>query len=112
MNWNNARKHCQGLKGDLASFKNEEEQNKAITAIKNLSVRLVSDWWIGLTYDEKEGWVWSDGRSVSWTSSGYDMNNNLTGYCGYLYAHLGKWYALECFKDSFQGFICRIPSEW
>ena len=108
MNWTDARKYCQVIGRDLVSFANEKEMSKARAVINN-----DGNWWIGFTDERQEGnWVWSDGRSVTWTSwhsccPRVKRNKN----CAYLYANDGEWYDDPCSYE-YNKFICRMNSGW
>ena len=91
------------MKGDLASFKNEEEQSNVDSS---------SDWyWIGLTDKEEEGkWVWSDGSNNVWQNwRGQEPNGGTEENCVAI-SHDGKWIDDGCFRPRF--FVCKIPGAY
>jgi len=68
--WQESRKACQDLGGDLAEFKNRQEQNKVLTAIGQLTYPLGAykeNYWIGIEKGRGDA-VWISGEKVDFDS--------------------------------------------
>jgi len=61
--WEDARRHCQGLGGDLVSITSQKEMDE-VEAVITLNGGSENQHWIGLSFDESDGsYEWSDGTS-------------------------------------------------
>ena len=70
-------------------------------------------WWIGLTDEVEEGkWLWSDGRSVTFTKwNNRNPDDGTSANCVTMYGYYDDgWYDNPC--SSHYRFICRITSGW
>ena len=93
------------MKGDLASFKNEEEQLEA-----NVDSSL--EWyWFGFTDEETEGeWIWSDGSKNVWQNwRGNEPNGGPYENCGTIDIN-GKWIDTNC--EVLRFFVCKVPGAY
>ncbi|XDV12798.1 hypothetical protein PO909_001373 [Leuciscus waleckii] len=115
MDWDNSRKRCQDLGGDLVIINSSEEQEFLAqqTVISKASVLH----WIGLTDRQTEGtWLWVDNTplnsNLSWwifPPDNYDTHDPLGEDCAVLNGYLRgeKWGDISCLKK--ERSICEIP---
>ncbi|XP_039598335.1 macrophage mannose receptor 1-like [Polypterus senegalus] len=96
MTWSSAQNYCQVYYTDLASIRNESENNAAMEKIQNITS------WIGLF---NKPWKWSDGQDFTfqnWTlqQAKKYQNNEI---CVKV-TNNGDWKAIDCSTQ--QPFIC------
>ncbi|XP_037830333.1 macrophage mannose receptor 1-like [Kryptolebias marmoratus] len=100
MNWTEAQSYCREHHTDLASVRNEAENQKVKELIPSTGIN-----WIGLYRDT---WKWVDGSSSSfryWGSLEPD-NYNYMDYCAVIYFQdSGRWEDWNC--DDKKAFICQ-----
>ena len=98
--WSHAHTMCKlGEGADLASFRNQEEQDKAMEG-KSSSDAI----WIGLgDLHGRNMWTWTDGTSSEWTNWGNTPESGAN--CAMIKS--GKWYAESCDKEL--KFMCEGP---
>merc|ERR1719431_2376725 len=66
--WQESRKACQALGGDLAEFKNRQEQDKIENAIIKWPTGRYAAYWIGIEKGSGEDAVWISGEKVEFNS--------------------------------------------
>ena len=96
-NWANAQRYCREKHTDLASVRNQTENDQ----IKDQILESVTEAWIGLFRD---AWEWSDGSTSSfrhWKTG--EPNFEETAKCTQLYRN-GRWNNEQC--DNRGPFIC------
>ena len=108
MSWENARKHCVSLGGDLTSISDQGENNKIVALIDRSGIDELL--WIGANDRRKEGtFEWTDGKAFAFSNwiSG-EPNNSGNEDC----AHFHKKYLKRQWNDrpcsSNLGFICKL----
>uniref|UniRef100_A0AAQ6IFY1 Mannose receptor, C type 1b n=1 Tax=Anabas testudineus TaxID=64144 RepID=A0AAQ6IFY1_ANATE len=119
--WEEARKHCQGLSGNLVSITTRRVQAFLIT---QMAEEAAMDLWIGLNARQQDGFYWTDGKPRSYTNWGYSVSTQsiFTNYfhpkttvehcfleeCVVMASShtlgIGKWFSKSC-NDSY-GFVC------
>ncbi|XP_005387016.1 PREDICTED: macrophage mannose receptor 1 [Chinchilla lanigera] len=112
-NWQEARKACIGLKGNLVSILNEREQAFLNSRMKDST----SHAWIGLNdVNSEHKFLWTDGRGVQYTNWGNGFPGGRRSSLSYEDADCvvimggksmdaGKWMDDIC--DSQKGYICQ-----
>ncbi|XP_044038563.1 macrophage mannose receptor 1-like [Siniperca chuatsi] len=94
--WSEAQSYCREHYTDLASVRNQSENDKVKTMTQNQPI------WLGLYRDS---WKWSDGSPTSIRNWNYnEPNGNINTPCVCL--HEGKWEDHECNKTLH--FVCHI----
>ena len=112
MNWTDAQKHCEGLGGNLATFADQGEQDKALEIANRGSHSRGYEFWFRLTDVAQEGvWVSDEGGpAASWTNWWVGQPDGGTEQnCARVYA--GKWWDWPCSEES-RGGVCELPSDW
>jgi len=66
--WQESRKACQALGGDLAEFKNRQEQDKIENAIIKWPTGRYAAYWIGIEKGSGEDAIWISGEKVEFNS--------------------------------------------
>ncbi|XP_063042955.1 C-type mannose receptor 2-like [Engraulis encrasicolus] len=101
-NWTEAQKYCREKHTDLASVRNQTENDQIRYLISGLRGVHV---WIGLFRD---AWEWSDGSSSSfrhWERGEPNYGgDNPQGFCVEMKSRSGQWNDHSC--DQQKGFIC------
>uniref|UniRef100_A0A8C4F7R3 C-type lectin domain-containing protein n=1 Tax=Dicentrarchus labrax TaxID=13489 RepID=A0A8C4F7R3_DICLA len=92
--WSEAQSYCREHYTDLASVRNQAENDQIENMNQNRSV------WIGLYRDS---WKWSDGSPTSFT---YWNNNEPNGDYACAVIHNGRWEDYDC--DTTLYFVCEI----
>ena len=99
-NWADAQRYCRENHTDLASVRNEAENEKIKTVLGS-----ADEAWIGLFRD---AWEWSDGSTSSfrhWETGEPDNGDNSNGICAEIKKmSSGQWYDAGCQHSS--NFIC------
>ena len=110
MSWENARKHCLFLGGDLTSISDQAENNKIVALIDRSGIDEVL--WIGANDRRKEGtFEWTDGKAFpfsNWNSG--EPNNSGNEDCAHVHIRRYKrrWNDEKCYGNL--GFICKLPT--
>ena len=97
-NWADAQRYCREKHTDLASVRNETENNQIQTILGS-----DTEAWIGLFRD---AWEWSDGSTSSfrhWETGEPNYNDSPDGFCAQI-ASSGQWNDADCHNPS--NFIC------
>uniref|UniRef100_A0A3Q2QIP2 CD209 antigen-like n=1 Tax=Fundulus heteroclitus TaxID=8078 RepID=A0A3Q2QIP2_FUNHE len=116
--WNESRRSCQDLGGDLVKIDSREEQVFLEIRLRSLMEEAEDRFWIGLTDAEEEGrWFWVDGsplnESLSFWSNGEPNNHAGRTPAGEDCVRMGKkggaddlkcWFDHSC--DGLQKSIC------
>uniref|UniRef100_UPI003AAE14F2 putative C-type lectin domain family 20 member A n=1 Tax=Centroberyx gerrardi TaxID=166262 RepID=UPI003AAE14F2 len=95
--WTKAQSYCRERYTDLASVRNQAENDEIKTIIPQ-----GTDAWIGLFRDS---WKWSDGSATSitnWNTKNSEPKDNITEACGM--SRVGKWETWLCSHRLF--FVC------
>uniref|UniRef100_A0A8C7Z677 Mannose receptor, C type 1b n=1 Tax=Oryzias sinensis TaxID=183150 RepID=A0A8C7Z677_9TELE len=106
--WEEARKQCIRMRSTLVAVPSRQVQ--AFLTIKAAS-NLASNFWIGLSCLNQDGFYWADGSSRSYTNWGYkNMLNEHRALCkqqmnSNVSSGIGKWIIKSC-NDTY-GFICQ-----
>uniref|UniRef100_A0A3Q3AHD6 C-type lectin domain-containing protein n=1 Tax=Kryptolebias marmoratus TaxID=37003 RepID=A0A3Q3AHD6_KRYMA len=98
MNWTEAQSYCREHHTDLASVRNEAENQKVKELIPSTGIN-----WIGLYRDT---WKWSDGSSSSFRYwRGLEPNDNMEHCAAIYFQDSGRWEDWNCDKKN--AFICQ-----
>uniref|UniRef100_A0A673FTJ4 C-type lectin domain-containing protein n=1 Tax=Sinocyclocheilus rhinocerous TaxID=307959 RepID=A0A673FTJ4_9TELE len=100
-NWTEAQKYCRQYHTDLASVRNESE-NEQIQKIINQNLTSHNQAWIGL----HRLWVWSDNSTSTfthWETNRPDTRDVNRDDCA-LIDHQGIWTDEDCLKPHY--FVC------
>ena len=103
-----AQEDCVARGGNLASIRNQSEQQQLVTASLGL---WWSSWWIGLDDIEEEGtFVWQDGTPTDYTAWANNEPNDSNGEdCGHIANWAGGlWNDIPCKTE--MPYICRYPT--
>ncbi|XP_052803256.1 macrophage mannose receptor 1-like isoform X2 [Mya arenaria] len=113
--WAQARATCQNMTSDLASIRNEQEQNFMYSLLP-LVTSVNDQFWIGLTdAGNQMQFRWTDGSQVgytNWASSEPNNWGNRAEDCVSMHvwpsiSRNGEWNDAIC-EDPAQGFVCRL----
>ncbi|XP_031440740.1 macrophage mannose receptor 1 isoform X2 [Clupea harengus] len=97
-NWADAQRYCREKHTDLASVRNEAENEKIKTILGDTYAA-----WIGLFRD---AWEWSDGSTFSfrhWKTGEPNYGDSVDGFCAQITSS-GHWNDVPCHNPS--NFIC------
>ena len=97
-NWADAQRYCREKHTDLASVRNQIENDQIK---ENINIKIKT--WIGLFRDARE---WSDGSTSSfrhWETGEPNYNDSPDGFCAQI-ASRGQWNDADCHNPS--NFIC------
>ncbi|XP_031440584.1 C-type mannose receptor 2-like [Clupea harengus] len=97
-NWADAQRYCREKHTDLASVRNQIENDQIK---ENINIKIKT--WIGLFRD---AWEWSDGSTSSfrhWETGEPNYNDSPDGFCAQI-ASSGQWNDADCHNPS--NFIC------
>nr|XP_046271756.1 C-type mannose receptor 2-like [Scatophagus argus] len=97
-NWTEAQSYCRKHHTDLASVRNQSENDQLKTMVQNQHT------WIGLYRDS---WKWSDGSHISFTHWNTD-NNEPNDNTPCVLLHQGRWEDKACTTKLY--FVCSIVS--
>ena len=109
MSWENARKHCVSLGGDLTSISDQAENNKIVALIDQSGIDELL--WIGANDLRKEGtFTWSDGKAFAFSNWNPGEPNNYRGAEDCVHFHIKnserRWNDYPC--SIVLGFICKL----
>ncbi|XP_047200073.1 hepatic lectin-like isoform X2 [Hippoglossus stenolepis] len=123
--WNQSRRQCRSMRGDLVVINNREEQEFLVSRLMEKMDNPEDKFWIGLTDSKKEDewlWVdntrldprlkfWRDGEPDNWTGSKSDGEDYPDGEdCVRMgVEYLQSWSDKSC--ESPQKSICEKPEE-
>ncbi|XP_034558608.1 macrophage mannose receptor 1-like isoform X2 [Notolabrus celidotus] len=112
--WEEARRQCITMGGNLVSIPTRREQAFLITRMAESNT---ADLWIGLNSLKQDGFYWTDGKRRKYTNWGYSRSTRRQGSfyqqwneedCVVMTSNpkfgIGKWYIKSC-NDS-NGFVC------
>ncbi|XP_053185960.1 macrophage mannose receptor 1-like [Scomber japonicus] len=110
--WEEARKYCANIGGNLASIPTRRVQAFLITKMAEVGGK---DLWIGLSSLNNDGFFWTDGRPRRYTNWGYAKRRPGTFYqrwneedCVAMTSNsnfgIGKWIVKSC--NTTNGFVC------
>jgi len=100
-----ARTDCQSRDGSLVSIHDDAQQDWLAATISSL--RLGSEWWIGLSDSEEEGvFVWDDGSEVDYTHWNTGEPNDWGGNEDCTELTHGIWNDLAC--NQALAYICQL----
>ncbi|XP_063043008.1 macrophage mannose receptor 1-like [Engraulis encrasicolus] len=101
MTWTEAQSHCRDEYTDLASVRNQAENNKIKDLIKS-ATGAGQFFWIGLF---REAWEWSDGQNeAEFWNWGPNQPEGRTGEVCVVFRKDGKWFDRFCNKT--HAFVC------
>ncbi|XP_059210520.1 macrophage mannose receptor 1-like [Centropristis striata] len=103
MNWTEAQSYCRENHTDLASVRNQAENQKVYELVPGRYTYV----WIGLFRDS---WKWSDGSSSSfrhWLPGQPDNSKGTEACAAADFSSSGRWVDLNC--NSRRPFICSGP---
>ena len=107
--WENARKKCLSLGGDLISITNEKENNHAKWLIRDQPSSRKS-FWIGMNdKTSARKFQWSDGTPVGYTNWRQGEPSHSSENCVEYGRSDGKWNDLTC--NTVMSFICKIKGK-
>ncbi|XP_059208067.1 macrophage mannose receptor 1-like [Centropristis striata] len=105
MTWTEAQSYCREHHTDLASVRNQAENQKVQELVQAAGVDFV---WIGLFRDS---WKWSDGSNSSfrrWLPGQPDNKKGMEACAAADFRSSGRWVDLNC--NSRRAFICYGPA--
>ena len=106
LNWHEARAKYQAYFGDLASITSKQEEESYAKLLAGFSHN--TEFWIGLNdIDNERTFVWSDGRTKTYTSWSNGEPNHYDGEDCATVTPLLKWNDAYCHFLFF--FVCRVP---
>ncbi|XP_069815822.1 macrophage mannose receptor 1-like [Dendropsophus ebraccatus] len=108
VHWDNARRDCQSLGGNLVTIKDDLVQSFLMSNLINVKV----DVWIGLHFTTKGAFAWTDQNGMHYThwAKGHPLMYSYgTDYCvALLYGTMleaGRWIEEDCSLN--KGYICQ-----
>ncbi|KAM4550875.1 hepatic lectin-like isoform 2-T4 [Fundulus diaphanus] len=114
--WNESRRSCKDLGGDLVKIDSREEQMFLFGRLRDIMEDDLEDmFWIGLTDSEEEGrWLWVDGSplnsSLSFWFDGQPDNKSLDGAAEADCVRMGKIGGADFLKSWFD-ISCNYPQK-
>ncbi|XP_072296915.1 macrophage mannose receptor 1b [Eucyclogobius newberryi] len=111
--WEDARRHCMSIEGNLASI---PSRNIQVFLTTRMTEATSTDLWIGLNSIKQDEFYWTDGKSRKYTNWGYPKNKRRPGSfyqrwneedCVALSSNpmsFGKWVMKSC--NDTNGYIC------
>ncbi|XP_062266234.1 C-type lectin domain family 4 member E-like [Platichthys flesus] len=115
LSWNESRRQCKSMGGDLVVVNSREEQRFLQTTVREKMDKAENEFWIGQTDSKKEGeWLWVDDTRLNASLTFWHEGepNNWNENCVTMWEkdgamELKTWYDQSC-KSSHE-YICEKP---